>query len=117
MKSCYNKLFNSSYLAYLSDNDRRKHILDDQLFDITGNAESALIASRYVYGTIRPNLCNIKYINNYNILVVNADRRFILNEIGKDFSDMQFDVIMSIMFITLHMSTLSIIMNKKVNVY
>lgn len=95
LKSCYNKLFNSSYLAYLSDNDRRKHILDDQLFGITGNAESALIASRYVYGTIRPNLCNIKYINNYNSLVVNADRRFILNEIRKDFSDMQFDVIMS----------------------
>lgn len=93
LKTAYYKLFNSPYLAYLEPDQRRKHILENQLYGITDNAECALIAKRYVYGNILYEPCNISYQPELKTMVNNKDRTFIINAFKEDFGNVKFDCV------------------------
>lgn len=73
--------------------ERRKHILQNQLFGIALNPMCQLTSARTVYGTIKGEN-NIKLIDNYITIVKNKDTRFFKEALEKEFNrEMKFDVV------------------------
>lgn len=72
--------------------ERRKHILQNQLYGIALNPMCQLTTARTVYGTIKGEN-NIKLIDNYITIVKNKDTKFFKEAIKEQFGEMKFDVV------------------------
>lgn len=93
LKCAYNKLFNSPYLAYMTDQERKKHILSNQLYGICDDNTCVMISQRLVYGILQTEPCNIVYISKLQDMVNNKDQRFFYEALRKELGTMQFDVV------------------------
>lgn len=73
--------------------ERRKHILQNQLYGIALNPMCQLMSVRTVYGTIKGEN-NIVLIDNYINIIKNKDSRFLKEALEKEFNrEMKFDVV------------------------
>ena len=72
--------------------ERRRHILQNQLYGIALDPVSQLMTARTVYGTINGQN-NIKLINNYTNIIKNKDNKFFNEALKEKFGQMEFDVV------------------------
>lgn len=72
--------------------ERRKHILQNQLYGIALNPMCQLTTARTVYGTIKGEN-NIKLIDNYITIVKNKDTKFFKEAIKEKFGEMKFNIV------------------------
>lgn len=72
--------------------ERRKHILQNQLFGIALNPMCQLMSARTVYGTIQGEN-NIILIDNYINIIKNKDTKFFKEAIKEQFGEMKFNVV------------------------
>lgn len=73
--------------------ERRKHILQNQLYGISPNGMCQLMSTRTVYGTIQGENNIISFENNYLAVMQNADKTFLYERLKKEFNTMRFDVV------------------------
>lgn len=73
--------------------ERRKHILQNQLYGISPNGMCQLMSTRTVYGTIQGENNIISFENNYLAVMQNADKTFLYEQLKKEFNTMKFDVV------------------------
>ena len=72
--------------------ERRKHILQNQLYGIALNPMCQLMSTRTVYGTIQGDN-NIILIDNYINIIRNKDTKFFKETIKEQFGEMKFNVV------------------------
>lgn len=72
--------------------ERRRHILQNQLYGIALDPVSQLMTARTVYGTINGQN-NIKLIDNYIAKVKNKDTKVFKKALKEKFEQMEFDVV------------------------
>ena len=72
--------------------ERRRHILQNQLYGIALDPVSQLMTARTVYGTINGQN-NIKLINNYTDIIKNKDRKYFKEALKEKFGKMEFGVV------------------------
>ena len=72
--------------------ERRKHILQNQLYGIALNPMCQLMSARTVYGTIQGEN-NIILIDNYINIIKNKDTKFFKEAIKERFGEMKFNVV------------------------
>lgn len=75
--------------------ERRKHILQNQLYGISPNGMCQLMSTRTVYGTIQGENNIISFESNYLAVMQNADKTFLYERLKKEFNTMKFDVVIS----------------------
>ena len=73
--------------------ERRKHILQNQLYGISPNGMCQLMSTRTVYGTIQGENNIISFESNYLAVMQNADKTFLYERLKKEFNTMKFDVV------------------------
>lgn len=73
--------------------ERRKHILQNQLYGISPNDMCQLMSTRTVYGTIQGENNIISFESNYLAVMQNADKTFLYERLKKEFNTMKFDVV------------------------
>lgn len=73
--------------------ERRKHILQNQLYGISPNGMCQLMSTRTVYGTIQGENNIISFENNYLAVMQNTDKTFLYERLKKEFNTMKFDVV------------------------
>ena len=73
--------------------ERRKHILQNQLYGISPNGMCQLMSTRTVYGTIQGENNIISFENNYLAVMQNTDKTFSYERLKKEFNTMKFDVV------------------------
>lgn len=84
----------SSMIQEFPDNaERRKHILQNQLYGISPNGMCQLMSTRTVYGTIQGENNIISFENNYLAVMQNTDKTFLYERLKKEFNTMKFDVV------------------------
>lgn len=71
---------------------KRNHILHNQLFGFSDNQFCVMFSTRTVYGYLDPD-SNIKFIEKYTDIMKNADSRYFIEAMKKEFGTMQFDVV------------------------
>ena len=91
----YMKLMESpSMIAdFPNETDRATHIVHKQLFGIAPNTFCKMFSTRTVYGYLEPDSHIISLGDNYNHVMQNPDRRFLLETLKKEFGTMKFDVV------------------------
>lgn len=73
--------------------ERRKHILQNQLYGISPNGMCQLMSTRTVYGTIQGENNIISFESNYLAVMQNADKTFLYERLKKEFNTIKFDVV------------------------
>lgn len=73
--------------------ERKKHILQNQLYGISPNGMCQLMSTRTVYGTIQGENNIISFESNYLAVMQNADKTFLYERLKKEFNTMKFDVV------------------------
>lgn len=73
--------------------ERRKHILQNQLYGISPNGMCQLMSTRTVYGTIQDENNIISFENNYLTVMQNTDKTFLYERLKKEFNTTKFDVV------------------------
>lgn len=73
--------------------ERRKHILQNQLYGISPNGMCQLMSTRTVYGTIQGENNIISFESNYLAVMQNADKTFLYERLKKEFNTMKFDIV------------------------
>lgn len=90
----YQKLMESADLieAFPDQTSRREHIINNQLFGIAVDLMCQMMSIRSVYGYLEPN-SHIILLNDYQTVMRNADKRFLIETLQKEFGTMKFDVV------------------------
>ena len=90
----YQKLMESADLieAFPDKQDRREHIINNQLYGIAVDPMCQMMSIRSVYGYLEPN-SHIILLNDYQTIMRNTDKRFLLETLQKEFGTMKFDVV------------------------
>ena len=90
----YKKLMTSDSMItkFPDKKERHFHIINNQLYGISPNKQCHLISIRTVYGQIREN-SNIISIKDYNHIMTNADKQFLINTLKEKFRRVKFDVV------------------------
>lgn len=73
--------------------ERRKHILQNQLYGISPNGMCQLMSTRTVYGTIQGENNIISFESNDLAVMQNANKTFLYERLKKEFNTMKFDVV------------------------
>ena len=73
--------------------ERRKYILQNQLYGISPNGMCQLMSTRTVYGTIQGENNIISFESNYLAVMQNADKTFLYERLKKEFNTMKFDIV------------------------
>ena len=94
LKEIYTRLFKSDSLitAFPDENERREHILHNQLFGIALSATAATL-SRFVLYKVADIRGNIIYVDNYIARLSKRDETGIRTIIKGAFDIMQFDIV------------------------
>lgn len=91
LKCAYDKLFNCSDMSSMKPDERRKYILNNQLYGITGSIKCANVIHCNLYGKLDNNINNIRYIKGI------TDKSWIsrprLNSIKEEFGSMNFNIV------------------------
>lgn len=89
----YHRLFDSPMLAdrFPNEADRRKHILENQLYGLATSETAATIVRKQLYGDITIE-GNVHYIPNYLNLMADKGADF-CKLVEKEFGQMKFDVV------------------------
>lgn len=91
LKYAFNKLYSSPYLSEMTPNERKKHIIENQLFGISNDFTCLVLAETTLYGFAQYGKRNIKLVSNLEAVVKRADRQ---SELGKETGfDMHFDLV------------------------
>ena len=90
----YQKLMESADLieGFPDKQDRREYIINNQLFGIAVDKMCQLISIRNVYGYLEPD-SHIILLNEYQTVMRNSDKRFLIETLKKEFGTMKFDVV------------------------
>lgn len=72
--------------------ERRRHILQNQLYGIALDPVCQLMTARTVYGTINGQ-SNIKLIDKYTDIIKNKDRKYFKEALKEKFGQMEFDIV------------------------
>lgn len=90
----YKKLMASDNMItkFPDKKERHFHIINNQLYGISPNKQCHLISMRSVYGQIREN-SNIISLNDYNHIMTNIDKEFLINTLKEKFRRVKFDVV------------------------
>ena len=72
--------------------NRAKHIIHKQLFGIAPSTFCQMFSTRTVYGYLDPE-SNIISINEYELVMKNADKSFLYKTLQKEFNTVKFDVV------------------------
>ena len=91
----YQKLMESpSMIAdFPNETDRATHIVHKQLFGIAPSTFCKMFSTRTVYGYLEPDSHIISLGDNYNHVMQNPDRRFLLETLKKEFNMKAFDIV------------------------
>ena len=81
----YLKLMETSSMVqeFPDQSERRKHILQNQLYGISPNGMCQLMSTRTVYGTIQGENNIISFENNYLAVMQNTDKTFLYERLKK----------------------------------
>lgn len=79
--------------AFPDEINRAKHIIHKQLFGIAPSTFCQMFSTRTVYGYLSPESHIISFGDNYNHVMQNQDRRFLLETLKKEFNTVKFDVV------------------------
>lgn len=91
LKYAFNKLYNSPYLSEMTPNERKKHIIENQLFGMSNDFTCLVLAETTLYGFAQYGKRNIKLVSNLEAVVKRVDRQ---SELGKETGfDMHFDLV------------------------
>lgn len=90
----YKKLMDSENLIieFPDKRDRSEHIINNQLFGISPTIECQMISNRIVYGYLSSD-SNITTWDDYTTIIQNKDKTFIYERLKKEFSTVNFDVV------------------------
>ncbi len=90
----YMKLMESADLieAFPDEQARAEHILSKQIFGIAVTPLCQMMTIRAVYGYLAPDN-HIILLNDYQTIMRNTDKRFLLETLQKEFGRMKFDVV------------------------
>lgn len=90
----YQKLMKAEDLikGFPNKRDRREHIIHNQLFGIAVDKMCQMISIRNVYGYLEPN-SHIILLNDYQTVIRNVDKRFLIETLKKELGTMKFDVV------------------------
>lgn len=91
----YQKLMESPSMveAFPDETDRATHIIHKQLFGIAPSIFCQMFSTRTVYGYLDPESHIISFGDNYNHVMKNQDRRFLIETLKKEFNTVKFDVV------------------------
>lgn len=91
----YEKLMESSSMIadFPNETERAKYIIHKQLFGIAPSTLCQMFSTRTVYGYLEPDSHIISFEDNYNHVMRNTDKRFLLETLQKEFGTMKFDVV------------------------
>lgn len=89
LKEIYKRLYESPYLAYMDETERRKHILSKQLYGLTDHHLALQISERNLYGTVQNEFKNIKLIEDYRSKIKQGQCKII----QEAFKDMKFNIV------------------------
>lgn len=90
----YQKLMESPSMveSFPDETDRATHIIHKQLFGIAPSIFCQMFSTRTVYGYLDPD-SHIVSINEYELVMKNADKTFLYNTLKEKFGTMKFDVV------------------------
>ena len=90
----YQKLMESPSMQadFPDEINRAKHIIHKQLFGIAPSTFCQMFSTRTVYGYLDPE-SNIISINEYELVMRNADKTFLYKTLQKEFNTVKFDVV------------------------
>lgn len=91
----FRKLYNSPYLAYLSEGERTLHILNKQLFGLCSDMTCMLLAEANLYGYAQYGKKHIKLVDAYDYDSVVKQRKdnIIERTLEGKFGQMKFDLV------------------------
>lgn len=91
----FRKLYNSPYLAYLSDGERTLHILNKQLFGLCADMTCMLLSEANLYGYAQYGKKHIKLVDTYDYNSVVKQRKdgIINRTLEGKFGQMKFDLV------------------------
>ena len=91
----YQKLMESKSMVevFPDETDRAKHIIHKQLFGIAPSTFCQMFSTRTVYGYLDPDSHIISFGDNYNHVMQNPDKRFLIETLKKEFNIVKFDVV------------------------
>lgn len=91
----FRKLYNSPYLAYLSEGERTLHILNKQLFGLCSDMTCMLLAEANLYGYAQYGKKHIKLVGTYDYdsLVKQRKDDIINRTVERKFGQMKFDLV------------------------
>lgn len=91
LKYAFNRLYKSPYLSEMTPNERKKHIIENQLFGMSNDFTCLVLAETTLYGFAQYGKRNIKLVSNLEAVVKRVDRQ---SELGKETGfDMHFDLV------------------------
>lgn len=91
----FRKLYNSPYLAYLSESERTLHILNKQLFGLCADMTCMLLSEANLYGHAQYGKKHIKLVDTYDYNSVVKQRKdgIINRTLEGKFGQMKFDLV------------------------
>lgn len=91
----FRKLYNSPYLAYLSESERTLHILNKQLFGLCSDMTCMLLSEANLYGYAQYGKKHIKLVDTYDYNSVVKQRKdgIINRTLEGKFGQMKFDLV------------------------
>lgn len=69
LKYAFNKLYDSPYLSEMTPNERKKHIIENQLFGLSNDFTCLVLAETTLYGFAQYGKRNIKLLSNLEAVV------------------------------------------------
>lgn len=91
----YKRLMDSDSMkdAFPDKTERRKHILDKQIFGIAMDDTCWMMTTRLVYGKLMDNCHIISFGNNYTNIMTNSDKQFLYKAMKERLGQMQFNIV------------------------
>ena len=91
----YERLMENSSMIedFPNEEERADYIIHKQLFGIAPSEQCKALSTRMVYGYLDPDSHIISFRDNYNHVMQNQDKRFLLETLKKEFNTVKFNVV------------------------
>lgn len=91
----YKRLMKSTSMIkdFPNEKERADYIIHKQLFGIAPSTFCQMFSTRTVYGYLDPESHIISFGDNYNHVMQNTDKKFLLETLQKEFNTVKFDIV------------------------